>query len=407
MAVGSQWAIGFRCRALLIAILAYGLFSVPAPQSLDWGELLVAGGLLVFLGVRAPAALIAGVLLPRPRLPTHEWIGTFAFLVLLWLPLARGVAHGATGHDLIRDLVPLLFLLLPVMMTAALADAPPHAWDAATRAVAVGLAGAGLAFGLRWWQSAGWPVEAIGRVQVAEGAGYLLNAPAVAFAAAWLPMLGWQRRWPERPIPAVLLIGLGLLLLAGLAAAVHRFTLAAVLTAHAAFARATLAWSPWPFLTGLALAGLLLLPDGPGWGALALLINKTAATGWNARDRELGAVLEAISGSVPDLLFGAGWGALIANPAVGNLRVSFTHSLVTYLLFKTGLTGVLAATAFLGSLVPGWRALLRRDRPLALATAAALAGGLLVHTSFKYLDFGLLLGLCALAAHPRNSLPRE
>ena len=52
---------------------------------------------------------------------------------------------------------------------------------------------------------------------------------------------------------------------------------------------------------------------------------------------------------------------------------------------------------WLATLAPAAFRLAKANPPLALATAPPIAGGLLFHTSFKYLCFGLLLTLLALA----------
>ncbi|ACI98087.1 hypothetical protein [Rhodospirillum centenum] len=151
-------------------------------------------------------------------------------------------------------------------------------------------------------------------------------------------------------------------------------------------------------------AGALLLAVF-GWaalGALSLVAEKTGEVGWNNRAAEAGAVLRQIGRSLPAFLLGDGWGALVASPAVGNWRVSFTHNAASYFLVKTGVLGFVAATGYLAALlVESWPAL-RRRADIALAALPSLAVALFLHTSYKYLCFGLLCTVLLLASAGRD-----
>ena len=109
--------------------------------------------------------------------------------------------------------------------------------------------------------------------------------------------------------------------------------------------------------------------------------------------------------SSPEIfLFGHGWGALVANPAVGGWRVSYTHTLPTYALAKAGALGLVALAAYLGAFALRALAALRRDPTLGWAVLPPLVMALCAHTSFKYLDTGILLTLMLLVAERRNAL---
>ncbi|WP_246200975.1 hypothetical protein [Azospirillum brasilense] len=85
--------------------------------------------------------------------------------------------------------------------------------------------------------------------------------------------------------------------------------------------------------------------------------------------------------------------------------MSYTHTLVTYALAKTGVIGLCALLAYLGGLAPRVLALLRSDPALGWAVLGPLLMALGAHTSFKYLDTGLLLTLAMVAAERRKRLP--
>ena len=139
-------------------------------------------------------------------------------------------------------------------------------------------------------------------------------------------------------------------------------------------------------------------------GAWQQAAEKTRLTGVNARWEEAAAVIDHAVATPWALLFGDGWGARIANPAVGGWRVSYTHTLASYSMLKSGLFGMLALGAYLAAMVRPWYRLLAADPPLALAVVPPLLMALCLHTSFKYLDTGVILSLMLLVAERRKGL---
>lgn len=364
-------------------------------------EVLIGLCLWVGLGGWPAYALASGLLLRRKDLQPFEMMGTLAFLYLAWVPLARGVAQGWALADVLRDWLPMLFLFLPLLVHRRFLGCEATG----RRIVAAGLAGAGILFALRWWSDAGWWFAGIGRVAMADGADYLLNAPSVVFAAVLLPLLGC-RLLCERATPWHLLVAGGLCVLggigvAGVAGAVHRFALAGIVAAYLCFAVWYLSRSVLPLafvLGGVAIA--IVAAPLPLVGVIDHVNEKSRLVGANARIEETTAVLNFVGKSWVSIVIGEGWGAVFRNPAVGWWAVSFTHALPTYLLLKSGLIGVLLTLGYLVCLIPEATRLLTRDVPLTLAVIAACAGGLVLYTSFKFLDFGLCLALVVLADGP-------
>ncbi len=402
----------WRAISALAALAVYGLWSAPAPSEIGAAEVAVGLLLVMATGLAQPVAMVSGALLRRPEARSFETVGAVAFVGLLWLPLLRGAALDWNGRDILRDVVPLIYLFLPVLLAAPLREAGGRAVTLLT----AGLAFAGVAFALRWWSDAGWAFGAIGHRTMSEGASYLLNSPAVLFAALWLPFTAIRLLWPEavpgaKPLHpwlrfalALPLLAAAVLVCAALAGTVHRMALVLIAVSGLAFLLWCARRTVWPLLTvllGLA-AFALLLPGDPLSGALGMVVVKSEQVGVNERANEAAAVLEQIGRSPISLLIGDGWGTLVANPAVGGWRVSYTHSFASYLLLKTGIFGLLLMLCWLATLLPAALRLIRRDPALALAALPPLAGGLLAHTSFKYLCFGLLLTAVALAGEAED-----
>ena len=396
-----------RAIALLAALAIYGLGSAPAPPEIGLAEMLIGLLLAAATGIRQPWAVVSGALLIRPGVRHFESVGSVAFVGLLWLPLLRGAALAWHVRDMLRDIVPLLSGFLPGRLVAPLRAGRGRA----VQRLAAGLALAGTAFVLRWWVDVGWAFGAIGHRAMSEGSFYLLNSPAVLFAALWLPFSAIRLLWPAavpgaaplspwvRFALAAPLIAATVLIDAALAGTVHRMALIMIAVSGLIFLLWCARRTAWPLLTVLAglAAFFLLLPGDPLSGALGLVVSKSEQVGVNERANEVAAVLDQIGRSLPSLLLGDGWGTLVVNPAVGGWRVSYTHSFPSYLLLKTGIVGLLLMLSWLATLLPSALRLVRSNLPLALAALPPVAGGLLLHTSFKYLCFGLLLTLIVLA----------
>ncbi|HSK38881.1 MAG TPA: hypothetical protein VK943_03855, partial [Arenibaculum sp.] len=333
--------------------------------------------------------------------PAWMIVGFFSFNWLLWVPLLRGAAMGNVAEDVVRDVVPLVFLFLPLLLGPAFAGV-----ERAASILAAGLGGAGVLFALRWLAADGAPVDPAER--------YLPNDPAVSFAAVLLPAcaaallahpgIGRRSAWPG----ALLLGACGAVALAALVAGVHRAAgVAAVLALGGLW---VFNWRRAPVLhaagTAVGAAALWLLREPIG-RVSSTFAAKTELVGFNGRQEELAEVFRTVTASWDLFLFGTGWGGLFANPAVGEWWVSYVHSLPGYLLLKTGLTGCIAAAAWAGTLVPPALRVLSRRPVLGVAVLVPLLVGAGVHTGYKYLTFGLLLGLLVLADTRGRPVPHH
>jgi len=383
------WAIG-------AGVILYGVLSAPAPQSIRWIEIAVGALLLLGVGFREPARLILG---RHDDEVTGGRVGAAVFLWLAWIPLLRGLFLGAEPERVIRDLVPLAFLFSPLALAPILLRGGRRAVEILAWAAAL----AGVLFTLRWGRHADWSDVGAG---LPDGRNYLLNAPVVLFAAVFpiaraLDFL--SRR--KRPLAALGAITGGLICLAAPAAAVHRAALIAAPPALAVACLGPIRRSRRLLGSLVATGAALALAVGPSAAdMIGNAVEKSRQVGLNARVEEAVAAIDRASTSPVSLLLGDGWGALLVDPAVGDWRVAYTHTALSYFLFKTGLLGVAALALWLGTLVrPTIRALIR-DPALAAAALAPILAAFTVQSAYKYLDTGFLLAL-VLATGARNSLP--
>lgn len=386
----------FRLWLLCGAVVLYGLRSAPAPTGVGKAELAIGAALALAVGLAEPLRLLA--VPASPAEPEWRRRGVLCLMWLLLVPGVRGLVVEWSVRDIARDVIPLLFLFSPLVLVPIL----DRLGEAGRRGLAAALAVAGVLFALRWWHFVHWNTGALGAVALSDGPKYLLNAPAVLFAAIALPALALiplERGGGKGFGLAGALAVLGAAGLAALAGAVHRFALAVATVALGTLGLRTVLRST--VAAGILGLGVVTAGGVFGWRlwqTLGLAVEKSRQVGVNARWDEAAAVFDQLAASPVTLLLGDGWGTLIANPAVGGWRVSYTHSLFTYILVKGGLLGLAVLAAWLGSLVPpGLRALARRPH-LAVAALAPVLMALTVHSSYKYFDTGLLLTLLLLLA---------
>ena len=121
------------------------------------------------------------------------------------------------------------------------------------------------------------------------------------------------------------------------------------------------------------------------------LLQKTVRVGVNMRFQELEAIWTAISQSPWTVLFGSGWGGSYASPAVGNLYVTYSHSLLSYILFKMGIVGLTITLVYLFFIIKAIFNVARRDIVLGNALFWAAIIPIFLYASHKSFDFGLLL----------------
>lgn len=379
-------AADLRFYALLAAVAVYAGWGSPTPDSPGVPEFLTGLLLLAAAGI-GPVA--AALVLP-PRAPWR--IAAWVLLVYgLTVPVAAGVLAGNPVEGMLRDVIPFLFLLLPLFLTPVAERRPVFRSHLTLAAAALGIV-----FALRVLA----PVP--GLAATAGDPLYLANAPTVLFAGLYAAgaagfalyrARGGAKAWAAAvlcaaaafpPLAVMAMIGQRASMGAALACAAALILTAAakrpLRAAVPALALLLLAAWFWPALSGLALG----------------LARKTEMVGFNMRVQEARTVLDALGASLPAVLFGKGWGAAVASPAVGGMTVNFTHSLVTTYWLKTGLAGLCAALGYLAALGLMLPRLIFRNPVLGLALAAPFLIDVLLYASFKSLDFGLILLLIAL-----------
>ena len=380
----SSKAMRFWC--LLAAITIYAFWGTPRPDSPGGVE--VVAGLLLITAAGLPQA--ARALIPVGGAGWRQ-MGSLLLLYGLTVPVLTGIFAGNSPSGMLRDIVPFLFLLMPVFLYPFFTqDRPERYWDGL-----LWLTGAVVLLGLVFSSRVLLPVyPELARFQpVSVSDPFLLaNAPTVLFSALLLiGLCGWSLYRGDLFKSAVCIV-LAVVPLVTMALITQRASIGAVCLSIVVLLSLGIVRRPlrmvWP---------LILLAGGvmAYWPVIAditqNLMRKTSIVGFNMRWQEARAVMEVLSGSLWTVLFGKGWGATVASPAVGGAVVNFTHSLLTTYWLKTGLVGLGFVLAYLVRIGLILLPLFYRYPVVALALAGPFLIDILLYASFKSLDFGLIL----------------
>lgn len=362
-----------RFYALLAAILIYGCFGSPTPDVIGCAEIVV-GALLI-------AAL--------------PWVSIaqnmFGFKVLAALLFVLGVCGAivAGAHEtlILRDCVAFAFLFMPLLLLPMFENKRERI---VPFVLSIILCGGVFAFrsmslmgDLNFWLGEG------------DALYYLSNSPAVLCAAIFSALLLCRGGMDWRRVGLLKCFILSLICAVSLAAmavtlqraSLGMFVLAVVFYLAIQFKQRPCRVMPVLFIAAL-LSGFIFL----GFQVVIdAIIFKSRVVGDNMRVAEWQAVWAAISREPINILFGLGFGGTFESPAVGGMRVNYTHGLLGSVLLKTGLIGLLVISAYLWMLTKNLANIVRYDLIIGLALLAPFVIDVFLYASFKSFEFGLLL----------------
>ena len=412
-----------------ICLLAYVLtsFGSPMPSEVSVLEIVIGGGLLIG-GLMLIKRLFSGMARSRQGRAVF-----FLLLMLLITPLLISLSSGYSFRSIMRDVIPLFFLLgLPVLFVYSInlqskavliwclnisvvlvgAAASTSYWvNASEYYGSVGAAGNAMRSGLMQYQAAvknnalPQQSESNENGEMPKQFEYLgMYDPAVLYSCIMLCSWGViliARSWSSSVVGGGLLAAGALMAYEILSLGLRSYALLIVL------ALLIVAWrqsSLRGFRTRLVPIGVLgVLLFLPQIGAmLHLLWVKQMAVGTNGKVDEWAAVVSTLSQNWRDLMFGIGWGGTFENPII-SAPSRFTHSLVSFYLLKSGLLGLAMLMLIIIGLyrtVPGkrdWKTLSISQLVTLVAGMSVLAIGLVFEPTYKMLSFGVILSLVLLS----------
>lgn len=370
-----------RHVSMALAFGLYAVFSSPTPDIYRFTEL------AIFI------LLIFSVKLHIGNMPGS---GIILLIYGLSVPFITSLVKGYDFFLILRDFIPFLFLLMPLFFQYQnKQDRNFLVWLAAGIGFAFALRSL-LAFGPRLWSPSLWsgaPPDLL----------YLANSPEVLFSSVWLGALAFTSH--RNIVLRLLFFILAVVSAWAMAAAMQRASLAYIALCGAISFFVSCYQKP---VKAFALFLMILCGGFILWPVISdiflQLSIKTHLVGLNSRSEEVKAVINQLAASPWNFIFGLGWGAEIENPAVGGLRVGYTHSLASALLLKSGLLGLSLFLLYgFYMLKNAWPDLIEDKRYL-FALAGPLLIGFLLYASYKSIGYGLLLLILAsLAARTQKA----
>jgi hypothetical protein len=355
--------------AFYAALILYAALSNPTPDTLSWVEYCIAGLLIFSVGM----VNSWNVLISR-NLPFTLQYHRLFFGYMMTIPLVIGLINANMPSDIIRDIIPIAFLIIPI----AFYNHSPH-YLSTVLAIAGGI------FSLRYCAPL---IPQLSFLNTNDGLLYLANSPLVPFAA----IMGFS--WvsdPNRILLSKRILGLCIMIITFIAMITMLQRAPLILTALACIILLGLRSLHRP-IHSLVIGAVImafLLPVLPIIIDLSQsMIDKTLSVGFNNRIEEFQSVMAQSS------LLGNGWGALWKSPAVADIWVRFTHNMVSYYWLKVGAISAILSTLFILFWGREMTCVIRSNPALGLAIAIPLIIHVTLYTGFKTLDFACLLALC-------------
>lgn len=395
----------YRYYAFIAAIILYGAFGSPTPDTIGLSEICVAALLIFAIG---PANLWKSGSFFLPSYFSWENAGKAALCYSLTIPLLYACLAGNNYGYILRDGIAALFLLLPLLGKSLMLNNKDR-----FQGIVIAIMAAALFFAWRSLSPAygfmpAWPLSENTALY------YLSNAPTLLFSALFLTsLLFWQIQSKQgllsKTLKLAFLALLILLLLGVMAQTLQRATLGLYGLGTGVLLLLSLRHAPGRILVAGAIFALpLLYYFGPDITAvIQALSQKTHDVGINKRTEEIQAIWTVLSAHPFHSLFGTGWGGTFSSPAVGNLTVNFTHSLITSIFLKTGLIGLIIWGLYLTLLFRALILLTAYQPGLSIALCAPFLINVFLYASYKSFDFGLILFLIAFAAFACSPIEKK
>lgn len=351
---------------LILSILLYAFWGSPTPDALGLPEIIIA----TCLGIAVFPAL-------KSLIVTCDKRAIYCASALV-LPLCIGVLNSHNPVIVARDCIACIFILLPVLCAPLI-----NSKKRKTLFLFV-ICTLGIVFSIRG-------------IMVSIGLShniltYFANAPTVIFTCIYCIGLAFQKLKSSRYSATVLLFLCALLPFIAIQFTLQRASLGLIIISSFIFWLA-LAKTNYikAFLIAIGVAATaFIFAQDIDFFAQAYAY-KTHVHGANMRLAEWQAVFDTLGHSPFAILFGHGWGATVSSPAVADITVSYTHGFLSYMLLKTGFTGLGATLIYLSLFCI--RIIRMESLHLKLALGAALAIPVLLYASYKSFDFGLILTL--------------
>lgn len=368
-------------------LVVNGVFGKPIPQDVGVPEILIALLMLILL-----ARSFSGGILYDARAPYLMPIG---FWLIIVPTVVGALFYQYQFNDFIRDFIPLIFLLIPIILWGQIIG-DQEGWR---KFLELGFFISGVALSIR--QMAFTGQSAFSELTISSYEAPMNQCPTVVYTAVAATVAGLV--FDYSPVRRMIVLGGGLICLAGLGMIVMRAQVFIVLISIATcliFSNTATAKK------NILISAIVMTPiiafyfnnilEGVYW-TIDLMSQKTDSTGGlaNSRDEELNVIYEHVTKNVANLFFGSGWGASMYVPTADAV-VRFTHIGALFFLWKSGIFGLLCVGVYFRSLMRnGFLNILNMLDPGKNYSVIGILSGVFVfgtiEMGYKMLTFGLSL----------------
>ena len=376
-------SVGVSVFFLFSTVILYAVIGQPTPESYGWVEYMLAVLLIFavsFNGVRH-------ALIYDAKRPLWCIWGQILLLYGLFVPTIMFLHNGGGYHQYFRDVVSFLFLFLPLFFYKRI-DVEHQFY------VLIAVVFLGVVYSLR---------SLLG----ADKLYYLSNSPAVLFSAIFLCGVAlklFAERFSFRSlcVSIVFILFAAICVFAMFEGKQRAFIGCFVISELVILAFLMRAYPKRVMIILAIMFAVFYNITAEIVPFLDVLLEKHRISGLNSRLEEFQAVMSLISEDLTSLLFGKGWGAGFASPAVAEVHVYYTHSLFSYVLLKGGIVGCTLCLFYFFALIRHLLYISKGQIVLVLALIAPLLVSVLLYASYKSFDFGLVLLLVSLVIVREN-----
>lgn len=378
----------FRLALFLLALSIYALWGSPTPDTPSIYEFTIGALLLGAIGF---AALAKSQQIPaKPSgWQSSAWL---LWLYGLSIPMIIALGQEPSAKIIARDVIGFIFLCLPLFMYSFFHNKTVRQKYLLPVCLLIGVL-----FSLRVL------MPDFSFFAATDELLYLANSPLVIFSLLFFVSFGLQKIFDQINVQNVLFtlitFGFAVIFLLAMFVDVQRAPLSVLAITLAFLFVVGLVKAPRKVIIPVIMIVILtFIFDDFLLAAYQDMAIKTSRVGFNMRLQEWQAVWESASHSWIVILFGHGWGSSFASPAVGGLHVTYTHSLLSYMFFKTGFIGLVLTLIYLAFIFEKLLRLVFIDPVIANALLWPLLIPVLLYASHKSFDFGLLLVLILVMA---------
>lgn len=382
-----------RRLCFFLAIILYSFWGSPTPDSPSVLEMLIAVLLVLAIGFKDVILDIISSFSNK----SEKWLISITVLFIYGFSVScvLAVVNNAPILAVMRDIVGFIFLCLPLFVVPFIQS---RLKSLNIFLVLIFLIGFVFALRVIFPAFMFWP-SSVALL-------YLANSPLVLLTTLFFLSYGFLKLFQKISIKNILLLFLSIFLssipLLAMFVDFQRASVVAIgVTIFCLFIlgliRAPLKMiAPAIFFVGLTLFIYPFLAD-----IIESFHIKTSQVGLNMRLQEVYALWDTMRASWMTILFGQGWGASFASPAVGELHVTYTHSLLTYVFFKMGIAGLFLTLIYLFFVFEKLVSLYFSDPLKGNALMWPLLIPIFLYASHKSFDFGLLLSAIIVSAPSR------